>query len=276
MIANLCIAIAQLASPAIEEFAMVPPLPPLFARDGNALICRLRRETLRLEAVADGSIRLRATRNSRFDETLPSALRPGIVPPAEVAVTIGPELASLTSGRLRAEVRRMPRGLAPTLELSFHDSETGTVLLEEVLPHILYPDTRAYDAVDGPLWRIETRFRAHAGERFFGLGQHQHGRFDQKGCVIDLLQMNTEVVIPFLVSSRGYGLLWNNPGIGRVELAENRTRWVLEASPQLDYVVIAGPEPAAILGRYAGLTGHPPVMPDWALGFWQCKLRYAT
>ena len=60
-----------------------------------------------------------------------------------------------------------------------------------------------------------TRTRA---ERFYGLGQHQHGLLDQKGAVIDLVQRNTEVSVPFALSSRGYGFLWNMPGVGRVEL----------------------------------------------------------
>ncbi len=247
-----------------------------FTTEDHRLICRIGREMLLIEPLGAASIRVRATQNARFDDTLPSGLLADPPAPTDAAIAINGDTAMLTNGRLRAEIRKMPRGLEPTLELSFHDTETGEVLLEEEMPHILYPNTRNYDAEQGDLWRIETQFRARDGERFYGLGQHQHGRLDQKGCVIDLLQMNTEVVIPFLVSSRGYGLIWNNPGTGRVELAENRTRWVLDASPQVDYVVVAGPEPATILKGYADLTGHPPMMPDWALGFWQCKLRYST
>jgi len=251
-------------------------LPDLFHVDDRRLICRIGRETLWIEPVGEGAIRVRATRNAAFDDALPSGLLPDLPVAADGQIEISDALATLTNGRLRAEIRKMPRGLEPTLELSFHDTVTGKVLLQEEMPHILYPNTGNYDAEDGHLWHIETRFRAEDGERFYGLGQHQHGRLDQKGCVIDLLQMNTEVVIPFLVSSRGYGFLWNNPETGRVELAANRTLWTLDASPQLDYVVIAGPEPATILREYAALTGHPPMMPDWALGFWQCKLRYAS
>ena len=88
--------------------------------------------------------------------------------------------------------------------------------------------------------------------------------------------MNTEVVIPFMVSSRGYGLIWNSPGTGRVEFAENRTLWCMDGVPEIDYVVIAGDGPSSILTEYAELTGKPPMMPDWAMGFWQCKLRYET
>ena len=248
----------------------------VFDVDGSCLRCRIGTEMLHLEPLGSGAIRVRATRNAGFDGDLPSALLPDAPAPRAPEIRIEDAWATVTNGRLRAVVRHVARGLGPTLELAFEDTETGEVLLEEQMPHILYPNTRNHDAVEGALWRIETCFRAHPGERFYGLGQHQHGRLDQKGCVIDLLQMNTEVVIPFLVSSRGYGLVWNTPGTGRVELAENRTRWVLDASPQLDYAVIAGPEPARILEDYAELTGRPPVMPDWALGFWQCKLRYST
>lgn len=247
----------------------------LFTVRGGCLVCRLGTETLRLEATGPSAIRVRATRNARFDPALPSGLL-APPPPTTAEASIDGDHATLVNGRLRAEVRRRPRGLEPTLELAFRDVETGRLLLEEEMPHILYPNTRNYDAGEGALWRIETTFKAHDDERFYGLGQHQHGRLDQKGCVIDLLQMNTEVVIPFLVSSRGYGFVWNNPGTGRVELARNRTRWILDASPQIDYVVIAGPEPAEILKTYAALTGRPPAMPDWALGFWQCKLRYSS
>ena len=111
---------------------------------------------------------------------------------------------------------------------------------------------------------------------FYGLGQHQHGFLDQKGCVVGLYQKNTEVSIPFLLSSRGYGFLWNNPAIGQVELGMNRTKWTAEASRCLDYVIIAGDSSAEIMGHYADITGHAPMMPEWAEGFWQCKLRYKT
>ena len=97
----------------------------------------------------------------------------------------------------------------------------------------------------------EVTFNAFPGERIYGLGQHQHGLFDQKGTVIDLIQRNTEVCVPFALSNRGYGFLWNMPGVGRVELAANRTRWVADAARQLDYWVTTGLTPAEIVSRYS-------------------------
>jgi alpha-D-xyloside xylohydrolase len=92
--------------------------------------------------------------------------------------------------------------------------------------------------------------------------------------VIELAQRNGEVSIPFVLSSRGYGLLWNNPAVGRVEFAVNGTRWVADRARQIDYWLTVGMSPAAIMTAYAGATGFPSAMPEWASGFWQSKLRY--
>ena len=72
------------------------------------------------------------------------------------------------------------------------------------------------------------------------------------------------------------GFLWNSPAVGRVELANNGTRWVADSARQIDYWVTVGDKPAAILSHYADATGHTPELPSWASGFWQSKLRYRT
>jgi len=82
--------------------------------------------------------------------------------------------------------------------------------------------------------------------------------------------------VPFLVSSEGYGLLWNNPSLGRLELGNNLTRWVSYGCPQVDYYITAGDSYAEIMEHYADATGHAPEFPEWAAGLWQCKLRYET
>lgn len=54
------------------------------------------------------------------------------------------------------------------------------------------------------------------------------------------------------------------------------TEWEAQVSEQLDYWITAGDTPAEISRAYALATGTPPMMPDYAMGFWQCKLRYRT
>ena len=62
---------------------------------------------------------------------------------------------------------------------------------------------------------IQQEWQPNDGESLYGLGQHQQGLLDIKGYDLDLKQYNTEIFIPFLVSSRGYGLLWDNTSFTR-------------------------------------------------------------
>ena len=150
----------------------------------------------------------------------------------------------------------------------------GNVILEELPELAFHSGYRHYERRDGA-WAARITFRANEGERFYGLGHEASGRFDLKGCAFDLRHVNAKTTVPFLYSSLGYGFLWNNPALGGVELAENRTRWRVDATRKIDFAVIAG-DPREVSETLADLTGHAPVMPHWATGFWQCRLRYET
>jgi alpha-D-xyloside xylohydrolase len=152
----------------------------------------------------------------------------------------------------------------------------GSELLAERRAHFAWPGPRHFDPIGDGRYRISQLFSAYDGERLYGLGQQQHGLLDQKGAVIDLVQRNGDVTIPFLLSSRGYGLLWNSPAVGQVELATTGTRWISDDARQIDYWLTTAGTPAEILRAYADATGHSPVLPEWATGFWQSKLRYRT
>ena len=108
------------------------------------------------------------------------------------------------------------------------------------------------------LFECEQHFEASDGERLYGMGENATGRVNLKGSVIDLYQRHVKAVVPFVVSSEGYGFLWNNPSLGRVEFGNNRTRWVSYGCRQLDYFITAGDSYADIMEHYADATGHAP------------------
>jgi alpha-D-xyloside xylohydrolase len=230
-------------------------------------------EVLQVDAWGPSGARVRSTLGGEVSETPGSALCDGAT--GDVKVEITSDRATLRSGDLIVEVHDNQEDrftwFPPLVRFMRSD---GTVLLNEHVPHFTSPAQRRYGRVGGDMFRCEVAFDADPGERFYGLGQHQHGLLDQKGAVIDLIQRNTEVSIPFALSSKGYGLLWNMPGVGRAELGANGTRWVADAAPQIDYWVTTGQGPAEIVGNYVKVTGLPPMLPEWASGFWQSKLRY--
>ena len=125
-------------------------------------------------------------------------------------------------------------------------------------------------------YTLTARFEAFEGERIFGMGQYQYSRLDKKGAVLELAHRNSQASVPFCVSSRGYGFLWNNPAIGRCCFGTNLTEWTAACCKELDYWITAGDTPAQILENYTAVTGRAPMMPEYGMGYWQCKLRYRT
>jgi len=230
-------------------------------------------ETLRAEPWGPDAIRVRACLGPvRHDP--PGALAgPASPASAGARAKVADGIAQLVNGQLTAELTA--GGDHGQAMLRFSRTDTGAELLAEQPAHFWWPGPRLFTPSGNGTHRVEQVFRGYDDERLYGLGQHTHGRLDQKGTVLDLVQRNGEVSIPFLLSSRGYGLLWNSPAIGRVELAANATRWVGDSARQIDYWITAG-QPAEILARYADVTGHVPMLPEWASGFWQSKLRYRT
>ncbi|MBV9230985.1 MAG: glycoside hydrolase family 31 protein [Chloroflexi bacterium] len=240
-----------------------------FRQQEHKLLWESNYNKLQIEPWGRDSLRVRATSGPAIRDDLLSVLLPPS-PNTDARISIEEEGATISNGALTARVS--PQGI-----IRFSNTASGAELLAETEPlRSTRIPPRTFKAVDGDLFHLEARFQSYDGERFYGLGQHQHGLLDQKGCTIDLIQRNTEVSIPFLLSSRGYGFLWHNPAVGRVELGYNETRWVADATPQLDYWITAGATPTEIMEHYADATGHAPEFPTWAAGFWQCKLRYRT
>ena len=132
---------------------------------------------------------------------------------------------------------------------------------------------RHYRSVGSGLWAMRATFEPDEHEQFYGLGHERINAFSKKGCTVDLRHVNTKASVPYVYSSLGYGFLWNMPSTGTVELGVNRTRWNSDCAKTMDYVVIAG-SPREASAKLADLTGHAPMIPEYALGFWQCKLRY--
>src|SRR5208282_1226268 len=121
-------------------------------------------------------------------------------------------LQSLTTSRLAAVFDRK------TGALRFSDPK-GRVLLEEL------PGGRSVrpSSVQGqPTLIAEDRFRSPAGEHLFGSGQFQDGFLDIRDLPRRLTQVNSQIAIPFLLSSKGYGILWHNYGLTDLNPADER------------------------------------------------------
>jgi alpha-D-xyloside xylohydrolase len=114
-------------------------------------------------------------------------------------------------------------------------------------------------------------------EAVYGLGQHQNVVFNYRGTTIPLAQVNTDVTVPLLVSSRGYGLLWNTAAKSEFDNRfATEVKFSAAAAHAIDYYFIYGPEMDQIVHQYRRMTGQAPLFGEWTYGFIQSKNSYAN
>lgn len=153
-------------------------------------------------------------------------------------------------------------------------SPGGTSLLAEK------PDGASFTPAtygrDGEVADVRPRqaFRLDEDESLYGLGQHQTGRMDQRNQRLRLCQVNMESAVPFVQSTKGYGLFWDNPSPTVFEDSPTETSFTSDCGGRIDYYFIGGGSPGAVLSRLQRLTGGVPLPPLWAFGYCQSKERY--
>ncbi|MBT9775667.1 glycoside hydrolase family 31 protein [Clostridium sp. MCC353] len=238
--------------------------------DGKKIIWEDEGEILWMEPYGSDVIRVRASRSLRIDGSKNWTL----LPPENAKNAF--VVKDKSEGRLYNG--KITGSITGDGTIAFYNQK-GTILLEESwidgrVNTAPLRRAREYNVLAGDVFETDVYFKPRENEHFYGLGQEPNGCFDLKGASVELVQKNTKCTIPFLFSSLGYGIIWNNPAVGRAELGTNHTRWHANACGQIDYLVIAGDTPEDILKAYARITGYAPVLPRWAMGLWQSKLRY--
>ena len=129
---------------------------------------------------------------------------------------------------------------------------------------------------------VGATFDSPADEHYYGLGQQQKGWMDLRDhevrCWQDYVAIGgQDVCVPFMVSSRGYGLVWDNPSKTTVNLGFNaRNVWSSEVGDRVSYFVIAGETSDEIYEGYRLLTGVTHMLPKAVYGYIQSKAIYAT
>ncbi len=252
-----------------------------FKVENGSLLFKRRYETLWITPWGENALRVRATQNNFFTKE-DWALTMPVDTKAEITLTEDGG-AVVKNGKIRAELNEYGR-------IRFFNDRDELLLDEHYrtwshgVDYSKYLNTitnikrpaREYKGTPSDNFEITMSFEADPEEKIFGMGQYQHPHLDQKGCILELAHRNTQASVPFYLSSKGYGFLWNNPGVGQVAFGNNVTEWKLKSSKQIDYWIVAGDTPAEIEEQYAKVSGTVPMMPEYGLGFWQCKLRYQT
>jgi len=260
------------ATEARAQLWNVPPLPPVkYAQAPDGMTAKVGDESLHISVCRASVIHFVATIEQ--PETVRSN-EPWMLdskescPGAKFQLSENGDAALLATDTLRIR-----------LSLKWGNVEYSTTGGESLLRE-RNAQPRTFDAAElngEKTFQMEDRFAPDMSEGFYGLGQHQGGLFNYRGATVKLAQNNTDVAIPLLLSSKGYALMWNSASMTEVD-----NRFPLElnisslAGHSVDYYLIYGPEMDQMIHEYRNLTGHTPMLPKWAYGFFQSKDRYVS
>jgi alpha-D-xyloside xylohydrolase len=131
-------------------------------------------------------------------------------------------------------------------------------------------------------FQVGASFSVARDEHYYGMGQNQEslGALDLRGRVLDCKHWydapaGETVCVPFMVSSKGYGIVWDNPSATRFIAGVNgRTAFQSNVGERVSFFVITGSTPEEIYSGYARVTGKTPIPPKSAFGLIQSKARY--
>ncbi|WP_313152636.1 glycoside hydrolase family 31 protein [Lacrimispora sp.] len=248
----------------------------VFRKENNCLKFRYDAEEVWIQPWGANSFRVRASKMDKMpEEDWALSMKPEDMLPE---IKIEKDRASIRNGKIEARISRYGK-------LTFYN-QRGEVLVDEYLRNrldvfadycsALDVEARELRPIPGGDYHLSMRFVSNPEERIYGMGQYQQPYLNLKGTDLELAQRNSQASVPFAISSLGYGFLWNNPAIGRVFFGKNITTWEAYSTKGLDYWITAEDTPGKIEEAYAQVSGTVPMMPEYAMGFWQCKLRYQT
>ena len=183
-----------------------------------------------------------------------------------------PEEFVISTGRLNIKVNRS------TNSITYTDLNDVTILAEAGTAG----KRMAADTVAGIITHeCETEFVSPENEGLFGLGCHPEdaGAMNYKGRNQEMAIRYMTGAIPVLLSTRGYGLMWDNYSASNFYGAEGgntKFKYVSESGDCVDYYFFYGPEFDHIIALYRTATGHAPMFPKWSFGLFQSQDRYKS
>ena len=283
----LVLGIAHTASAAVQAFHEMPGGATFDLSEGR----------LRIDFITDRIVRARATRNADWSKT-PSLMRvdDAGMNPGPITVTDQGQAVELHSAKLIVRVDRQTESisyLAPDGKALLAEDRSAPRSLEktEVIKLVADPATvKKVMTVDGErevagayvrtkdrdAWKVKVRFAFAADEALYGLGCDETTDLNLRGKTKRLYQHNLRKFIPFIVSTRGYGLLFDAYSAARFTDDSSGGSMEFDVVDELDYYVIAGPTMDGAVAGYRELTGAAAMLPRWTLGYVQSKERYKS
>ncbi len=223
--------------------------------------------TLRIEIVSPNIIRISETKDKTFPDRKSLSVLPAEPNDTKWLKEETDKLIKISTDSLNLEVDKING------EISFLNRRGKLILKASAVdsgnfhPALIQGEN---------VYHIKQNFVLSKEEGLYGLGQFEDPIMNYRGHDILIAQANRTAVNPFLISTNGYGILWDNYSETRFHDGNNETYFYSEVADQIDYYFVYGPAMDKVIAGYRLLTGKAPLYGRWAYGYWQSKERYKT
>jgi alpha-D-xyloside xylohydrolase len=265
VLSSLLMGLLAIASDASAQWTSLNSVTS-FQKQSDGMLLTLQRGVMRLQVCSDSIIRVMYSPTSSFPNRPDYVITKTNWPAVNWTLQSTDKDVTLATSQLKVTVNRQNSMVA-------YSELAGAPLVQEG-PKMMTPAEVNGEAT----YHAEDVLSMYGSrEAFYGLGQHQAGVWNYHGESVDISQENTQIAVPMLVSSKGYGIFWNNTSRSRFNNRFVHSMYISsEVADMIDYYFIYGPDFDKIVAGYRELTGAAPMFGKWAYGFWQCKNKYQT
>jgi alpha-D-xyloside xylohydrolase len=260
--------VASVLAVQVPARAQWSPMNPVvsFEKQDRGLQLAMKVGTLKVEVCTDSIIRMRYSATSTIPTEPDYVVIKKEWPSTQWSSESNDEFVTLATSELKVTIARKDGGI------TYFDHD-GKKLFNEASRKLTSTKVNGEDT-----HRAESFINIYGSpEGLYGLGQHQAGVWNYRGESVDISQDNSNISVPMLVSSKGYGIFWNNASRSRFNNRFANYLYISsEVADVIDYYFLYGPELDQVIAGYRALTGDAPLFGKWAYGFWQCKNRYKS
>jgi len=253
---------------AVALHAQWTPMNPVknVQQQSDGVVLSMGTGTLKLQVCSDSVIRVLYSPTSTFPKKTDFVVIKQNWPAAKWTMQSTDDAVTLSTSALRITITRKDGAIA------YADAH-GDALVQEASRKLTPEKVNGEDT-----YRAESFVNIYGShEGLYGLGQHQAGVWNYRGDSVEISQDNTNIAVPLMLSSKGYGIFWNNTSRSRFNNRFANYLYISsEVADVIDYYFLYGPDFDKIIGEYRDLTGQAPMFGKWAYGFWQCKNRYKS
>ena len=220
---------------------------------------------VRVQFYSDNIVRIIKWNREGMDKKLSLSVIAGTVPALGIKTEEKSDAIFLNSAKLSVKVWKTDGNV------EFLSADNSAILKEKgkpsFIPVVYYSDSG---------FTVQQDFQLSPNEGVYGLGEQEEGYFNYRGKKVVLAQPNVGSSNSFLVSTKNYGILWDNYSKTVFEDNSAGASFWSDIGNNIDYYFVSGGNIDGVIAGYRKLTGKAPLYGKWAYGYWQSKEHYAT